>query len=336
LVRGRRILTDRGEPEWRKRAAQFDRTSAQQSYNRRMITSGVLAAIHARLALELAPPTSALRPLRIDGVAAGWVDDVRATRLAKFGDVFDVAADCIVFAVGIDDCASRTTAMARVARVLADDGLLTRWRDERYAVAHEFGAEPWFELERAASRYFGVLTHAAHVNGLVHRSDGGIAMWIARRSDTKAIDPGMLDNLVGGGIAAGQSVASTVIKEAFEEAGIDALVASQAIGAGKVHICREQPDGVQRETIFVHDLWLSEDFVPECRDGEAVEHRLVSLHEAAALIANSERPDAVTADASLVILDCLLRHNIITADAPLRRPLETLRIARHARCACSS
>jgi 8-oxo-dGTP pyrophosphatase MutT (NUDIX family) len=301
-----------------------------------MITSGVLGAIHARLARELAPPTSALRPLRIDGIAAGWVDDVRAVRLAKFGDVFDVAADCIVFADGIDDRASRTTAMARVARVLADDGLLTRWRDERYPVADEFGAEPWFEVERAAARYFGVLTHAAHVNGLVRRSDGGMAMWIARRSDTKAIDPGLLDNLVGGGIAAGQSVASTVIKEAFEEAGIDASVASHAIGAGNVHICREQPDGLQRETIFVHDLCLSEDFVPACRDGEAVEHRLVLLHQAAGLIANSERADAVTADASLVILDCLLRHNVIAADAPLRRPLEALRVARHAPCACSS
>jgi 8-oxo-dGTP pyrophosphatase MutT (NUDIX family) len=301
-----------------------------------MIASGVLAAIHARLTRELAAPTRALRPLRIDGVAAGWVDDVRASRLAAFRDVFDVAADRIGFVAGIDDRASRTAAMARVARALADDGLLTAWRDERYAVAREFGAEPWFELERAAARYFGVLTHAAHVNGLVRRSDGGIAMWIARRSDAKAIDPGMLDNLVGGGIAVGQSVASTVTKEAFEEAGIDASVAARAIAAGRVHICRQQPDGFQRETIFVHDLWLSEDFVPACRDGEAVEHRLVPLHDTASLIASSERPDAVTADASLVILDCLLRHDAIALDAPLRRPLEALRTPSNPWCVFSS
>ena len=48
------------------------------------------------------------------------------------------------------------------------------------------------------------------------------AMWIARRSPTKAIDPDLLDNLVGGGIAAGQSVPTTVVKEAWEEAGIPA------------------------------------------------------------------------------------------------------------------
>ena len=301
-----------------------------------MIETGVLGAIHARLARELAPPRCRYRPLTVDGVAAGWIDDVRANRLAEFRDVFDVAADRVAFVAGIDDRASRTAAMARVARALADDGLLTAWRDERYEVAREFGAKPWFELERAAARYFGVLTRAAHVNGLVRRSDGGMAMWIARRSDTKAIDPGMLDNLVGGGIAVGQSVASTVTKEAFEEAGIDASVAARAIDAGRVHICRQQPDGFQRETIFVHDLWLPEDFVPACRDGEAVEHRLVALHDTALLIANSERPDVVTADASLVILDCLLRHGVIAADAPLRRPLEALCTPSNRWCAFSS
>ncbi len=43
-------------------------------------------------------------------------------------------------------------------------------------------------------------------------------MWIARRSPTKPIDPGMLDNLVGGGLAAGLTVAQTLVKEGWEEA----------------------------------------------------------------------------------------------------------------------
>ena len=122
-------------------------------------------------------------------------------------DTFDVRDDGISFAAGHDSAAARTSALDRVARMLAAEGLLTAWRDERYAVASEFGAPAWFVLERAAARYFGIHTYAVHVNGLVRRGDE-IAMWIARRSPTKSIDPGMLDNLVGGGIAAGQSVAA--------------------------------------------------------------------------------------------------------------------------------
>ncbi len=129
----------------------------------------------------------------------------------------------------------------------------------------------------------------------------------------------MLDNLVGGGISAGQSVAETVVKEAFEEAGIDASLAARARPAGTVDICRAQPDGLQRETIFVHDLWLPADFTPVCIDGEAVLHRLVELPEAARLIGNADGRDVATADSSLVILDCLLRHGAIpTAAARLR------------------
>ena len=71
-----------------------------------------------------------------------------------------------------------------------------------------------FELERCAARYFGIRTFAAHINGLV-RTDDGIRMWLGRRSPHKAVDPGLLDNMVGGGIAAGASVEATVIKEAW-------------------------------------------------------------------------------------------------------------------------
>ena len=234
-------------------------------------------------------------------------------RLARFDDTFDVRAGRIDFAAGIDDAPARTAALDRVARKLAADGELTAWRDERYDVAEAFGAPPWFQLERAAARYFGVQTYAAHVNGLVRRGDD-VEMWIARRSPTKSIDPGLLDNLVGGGIATGHSVASTVTKEAFEEAGIEAPLAARALAKGTVCLCREQPDGLQRETIFVHDLWLPRGFVPACGDGEVVDHRLVAMSKLATLVAQDEGPDVVTADASLVIVDCLLRHGTIAPD----------------------
>jgi hypothetical protein len=49
---------------------------------------------------------------------------------------------------------------------------------------------------------------------------------------------------------------------------------------GAVEICRMQPDGLQRETIFVHDLWLPAESTPAGQDGEVVAHRLVTLPEA--------------------------------------------------------
>jgi thiamine pyrophosphokinase len=274
-----------------------------------MIEGGILPALHARLAAALAPPKVALVPLVVDGRRVGEVTESRARRLAAFRDVFTLVDGRLAFAPALADVGSRTLALEAVARTLAAEGALTAWRDERY----EAGA---FTIERAAARYFGLRTRAVHVNGLVDLG-ASASMWIARRSPAKAIDPGMLDNLVGGGVAAGASVAGTLVKEAWEEAGIRAEVARTARPAGALHVRRLQPDGLQHETIYVHDLWLPRDFVPANQDGEVVEHRHVPLDAMAALLANGEPPDVLTAAASLVAVDALLRLGTIDAEEPL-------------------
>jgi 8-oxo-dGTP pyrophosphatase MutT (NUDIX family) len=289
-----------------------------------VIAADILAAVRARLAAALAQPVRRLAPLRVDGLTVGWLDGTRAARLAQFSACFTMRDDALEFAPGLATPAVRTQALEPVTRLLAAEGLLTAWRDERYAVAAGFGAPPLFLVERAAARFLGIHTYAAHVNGLVRRN-GETQMWIGRRSATKPIDPSLLDNLVGGGIAAGAGVTHTLVKEAWEEAGIAPPLARAARAAGAVHIWREQPDGLQRETIFVHDLWLPAAFEPAGQDGEVVAHRLVPLAESASLIANATGPDVVTADASLVIVDCLLRQGAITPDAPQYLALEALR-----------
>ena len=291
-----------------------------------MIADQTLERIHRRLARVLAPPAEPLTPFEMDGAAIGWITRDRAQRLAEFADVFDAKAGALCFVPALRTIVERTSALDRVAAHLASEGALTAWRDERYAVAPSFGDPALFFLERAAARYFGVHTYAVHLNGLVRERDD-VTMWLARRSDTKAIDPGMLDNLVGGGIAAGATIADTVVKESWEEAGIAGDLARTAQAAGLLSIFRVQRDGVQHETIFVHDLWLPHDFVPQNQDGEAVEHRQVALAEAARLIAIEDGPEAVTSDASLVALDCLLRLGQVPLGTSWRSTLAALRIS---------
>jgi 8-oxo-dGTP pyrophosphatase MutT (NUDIX family) len=279
-----------------------------------MSGDAILPAILARLATALAMPHPRYRPWRVDGETLGWIDDARARRLARFNDVFEIGDEHVAFVPSLDSTGARTRAMAGVARVLRADGELPAWRDELYAVAPRFDAPMAFALERGAARWFGVRTYAAHVNGHVV-GDGAPRLWFARRSPTKAIDPGMLDNLVGGGITAGTSVLDTVVREAREEAGIPAPVSQRATAHGSVHVRRALPDGLQDETVFIHDLALAPDFTPANQDGEVAGHRLVDLATAARLIAATEGPDFVTVDASAVVLDFLLRHGAFAPDA---------------------
>jgi len=287
-----------------------------------VIEARILTAIRKRLTPLLAPPAAVDFTLVVDGDAMGCLDSARAERLARFSHVFDVERGRIRFVPTLVDVEARSAAMAAVAATLAQEGALTRWRNECYAVATGFDAMPRFYLERAAARYFGVHTYAAHVNGA---TDGFTRLWFARRASDKAIDPGLLDNLVGGGIAAGATIEGTVIKEAGEEAGIEASLARYARAAGRVEIFRAQPDGIQRETIFVHDLELPPDFIPLNRDGEVADFRRVDLACAADLIASPSGDDEVTADASLVVLDFLLRRGAIDPAAPQHDALAAMR-----------
>jgi 8-oxo-dGTP pyrophosphatase MutT (NUDIX family) len=134
-----------------------------------------------------------------------------------------------------------------------------------------------------------------HVNGIV----AGKAMWIARRSPAKPIDPGMLDNLVGGGMTAGLTRAEVLEKEAWEEAGIGAELARRATPGGTVRILREVPEGVQSEVIYVYDLALPEDFEPKNQDGEVSQFMLLPFAE----IAESR----LTFEAALVAADYFKR-----------------------------
>ena len=288
-----------------------------------MIEPFILAAIEARLTHARALPSVHYRRFVVDGLPIGLVDEARVERLSAF-DMF-TCSDEIRLDSRLRTTGERSRAMAEVADALRAAGQLPAWRNELFAIAARRGDPPLFTIERGAARYFGLVTYAVHVNGVVDQDEAHPRMWLARRSPTKAVDPGLLDNLIGGGVAAGFRIDETLVKEAYEEAGVPAPLARTARAAGLVHSIKPMFDGLQREVLFVHDLALPRDFVPANQDGEAIDHRLVELPEAAATtIAATHGPDETTTDASLVVLDYLIRHGHVAADHPAYLRLDAL------------
>ncbi len=248
-----------------------------------------MKALPPRLARRLRFRAERHVPFVADGTRIGWLRPELAARLAAWPDVFQTGAE----AVRLLD----REALDQVVEQLAQEGFIPGWRNERYRIAD------LFDIERAAARPFGLATRAAHVNGIV----AGEKMWLARRSNTKATDPGMLDNMVGGGVPAGLSIEEVVLKEAWEEAGIPAELAQRVTPAGTIEVMREVPQGVAFEVAHVYDLELPPDFLPLNQDGEVSEFTLVSFAEARRLI---EETDDVAADAALVALECLNRRSV--------------------------
>ncbi len=242
-----------------------------------------------------------LRPWIVSGQAVGWLDHERAALLTRWPQWFEVGAGQVDLRDTLDTAAARTAALAEVIARLADDGHIRGWRDERFTVDTGWGTPPLALIERAAARFFGIRTYAAHMNGIIDAPEA--TLWLARRAESKPIDPGMWDNLVAGGIGHGFDARSALRKECWEEAGIDAGLAAGLVERGTLDVLRAAPEGIQNETLFVFDLTLPAGFLPVNQDGEVVGHLRASVDTALDIMADC----AMTVDATLVTLDALQR-----------------------------
>jgi 8-oxo-dGTP pyrophosphatase MutT (NUDIX family) len=250
-------------------------------------------------------------PFYVKEHAVGWLRPSFADLLRRWPHVFEVNSAFVTLRAKPDTVAGRTAAMLEVTRELAKDGVIRGWRDEQVSISHHYAAPELLRIERAASRHFGLMAYGAHLNGFA-RVGGLVNVWVARRSPDKAVDPDKLDNLVGGRISAGMSVDETLRKEAWEEAGIPPALLGGLNCLGAVRVEYSVPEGLHREVLFVHDLWLPADFKPANQDGEVSEIRCLPVEEVMQNLLTGD----FTLDAGAVMIDGLLRMGaVIPEDA---------------------
>ena len=269
--------------------------------SRRRLSPGAWPALAAATRRERPRLPFAIGGIVVGSVALDHVDALRAWPRA-------FAVDGGRVALLAED---RDATLAAVNATLREQGLIVAWRDETYAIRAQAGAPPLALIERAAARFWGTLTFGAHANGYVADAEGRPThVWIARRSPHKATDPGLLDNLVGGGVPHGQTPFETLVREGFEEAGLDAALMRSAVPGRVIELARDIVEGFMHEQLHTFDLRLPSGLTPVNQDGEVAELHCVPVQEAIAIAAG----DAMTVDASLVTLDFVLRHKLLAAD----------------------
>jgi 8-oxo-dGTP pyrophosphatase MutT (NUDIX family) len=227
----------------------------------------------------------------------GWVKPRLAEALAAFPEAVADGAG-----VSLRDAA----ALARIARALSQQGHF-RWRNEAFDVRAVPDGPVLAQIDRGALPSFGVFAVGAHLNGLVHRPDG-LHLWIARRAENKALDPGKLDHITAGGVPAGLTPWQTLIKEAEEEAAIQPSLTSQARPVATIAYKMERAEGLRRDIIHCYDLDLPDSFEPRAADGEVAAFELRPLAEVVATVRDT---DAFKFNVNLVLIDLFLRQGLI-------------------------
>jgi 8-oxo-dGTP pyrophosphatase MutT (NUDIX family) len=201
--------------------------------------------------------------------------------------------------------------LATLHAALREQGLIRAWRGEWFAVPSLRDGRRIARIERAAARFWGTLTMGAHCNGFVADAAGRPErLWIARRSSTKATDPGLLDNLIGGGVPDGQAPLQAVLREGFEEAGLLPTQMAGLRAAAVLRLHRDIAEGLQLEDLHSFDLALPAHWQPQNQDGEVAGFECVTLARAVQLALTG----AMTLDAARVTLDFAQRHGRLETD----------------------
>ncbi|KAI1433453.1 hypothetical protein GGR50DRAFT_668637 [Xylaria sp. CBS 124048] len=230
---------------------------------------------------------------------------------------------------GTDSIAAFTAAFQELVDIcIARDTfrLIARQHSEPFALlSYPSTAKP-VTIERFAAPLFGILLRGAHMIAFVRsralENDTGVisGIWIPRRAKHLYSSPNMLDSTVAGGIAASTSALETIVKEAGEEASLGPeLVRTRVRSTGlltyvsstaAIHGWPGEVGLVCPGIVYAYEMELPEDVVPKPHDGEVGSYKLMSVGDVQSALLNKEfKPDA-----SVVVIDFLIRHGVINSD----------------------
>ena len=222
----------------------------------------------------------------------GYLSAARARLLAQHLEHSHLHTDRLDWNASHWSADTRSDALQRVLLTLRDAGHLPGWRNETFNCFAADSDHPLLQAERAGFYFLGLRSDAVHVNGVT--ADG--RMWIARRSASKAVDPGLLDNLCAGGLGAGETQMQAVVRELYEEAGIHLQSVHELRYAGNVNVGRVREGGWHEERLQVYNLLMAAGEQPANQDGEVQDFQLLEAPEIAHLIEDGQfTPDAAAA-----------------------------------------
>ena len=256
------------------------------------------------------PDLSTYSQFVVDDEVVGYLKPSLIKKLNDFQDTFTFTRGALEFNHKLQSIEERTQGVGVVTEALMQSGIVSGWRGEKYKVARTYSEPTVFEIERAAVPLFGTIGCSVHMNGVTWQN-GELCMWVGRRSLSKPVGPGKLDQMVAGGLPTGISVKNNLIKECAEEANIPVEISTLSKSAGAITYIVEQPEGLRRDIIFVYDLVLPEEFKPENTDGEMEGFHLMRMDD---VISSVEETSDFKFNCAYVIIDFLIRYGYIKPD----------------------
>ena len=250
-------------------------------------------------------------PFMLENQCIGLVRSAFARALANYPQAFEVTDEFITLDSSLQTPQQRNRIIAEVVQALIDDGVVGYSLDEPYPVKGH-NNEVFFVIDRALVPFMGFRSFGQHINGYVNRP-GGLHLWIGTRACDRRIFPGMLDNMVAGGLPHGLSLQENLVKECHEEAGMPEKLALQAKPVSAITYNAISEKGYKPDTLYCYDIELSEEFTPENTDGEVEKFELLRVTD---VISKVRQGGLFKPNCNLVLIDFFARHGLLDAQEP--------------------
>ena len=264
------------------------------------LTEAWLRRLRERLDRAPARPRVPLLLARVerdDPVAIGSIESSLALQLAGAGLALRDAGE--TWRIEVPTGAAPELAVAAIAQWLQANGHGSAWRGELLSVTDAAGATV-ASIERAAVRPLGIATFAVHLVA----SDANDRVWVQQRAFDKATDPGRWDTTMGGLVSADETIAQTLERETWEEAGLHIGDLRGVTPLGRFTVRRPLVQGYMVEHIEMFEAVVPQGRLPINQDGEV--ERFECL-DRAALVARLHA-DAFTFEAANILATWLERH----------------------------
>lgn len=247
-------------------------------------------------------------PVRFKDQTCGYIDAANIERLRPYSDSFIFRTGEVELRDRSDDYQERTRSLDDILRTIYDDDQtgFGEWCEEYTPVVPRFGAEPFFDLQRAAVRFLGVLTTGVHLNVYSQREGTG-RLHLARRAAHISSYPGALDQAVAGFLPVGGDPRLKLLEEAREEAGLSAEAISKSVAVSSIEFALNGQPGLQRGAVYIFDVRITPDVKLRNNDGEVECFVEVEYKDVIQLLAEKQ----FKFDSGLVTLDFLMRHGAL-------------------------